>query len=53
MYKQVVDFQGWQGINAAEVAAGQLAGKPREKFVDISGMLKAVTATVEQSPPAL
>jgi len=48
----VIDFQGWQGINAAEVAAGQLAGKPREKFVDILGMLKAGTAIVEQSPPA-
>ena len=36
---------GWQGIDAAELAAGQLAGKPREKLVSIQDMLKAGSAS--------
>ena len=35
----VVDFAGWQKINAAEVAAGQ--GRPREKLTRIAELLAA------------
>lgn len=37
---QVVTFKGWEQIDSAEVEAGQAAGKPREKFVDVPDMLK-------------
>ena len=37
---QVVDFQGWQSIDTAEVAAGQHASKPREKFVKTQDMIR-------------
>ena len=40
LHVQVVDFQGWQSIDAAEVAAGQEASKPREKFVDTQDMVR-------------
>ena len=40
LHVQVVDFQGWQSIDAAEVAAGQGASKPREKFVDTQDMIR-------------
>ena len=41
---QVVELNGWQAIDAAEVAAGQQAGKPREKFVEIPDMLQIASA---------
>ncbi len=47
---QVVDFGNWQIINAAEVTAGQQAGKPREKFVDVPAMLEE-GRRIEQSAP--
>lgn len=36
---QRVDFDGWQRINAAEIAAGQ--GRPREKLARITDLLTA------------
>ncbi|MCF8197551.1 MAG: FAD-dependent oxidoreductase [Sulfuritalea sp.] len=39
---RIVDFAGWQKINAAEVAAGQ--GRPREKLVEIEELLTAAQA---------
>lgn len=36
---RIVDFAGWQKINAAEVTEGQ--GRPREKLVDIEELLTA------------
>ena len=47
----MVDFENWQSIDAAEVAAGQQAGKPREKFVHIAAMLEAGAAGMAQSAP--
>lgn len=41
---QVVELNGWQAIDAAEVAAGQQAGKPREKMVEIPDMLRIESA---------
>lgn len=38
----IVDFAGWQKINAAEVAAGH--GRPREKLVEIGELLSAAQA---------
>jgi ferredoxin--NADP+ reductase len=38
---RVVDYDAWRRIDAAEVARGQAAGKPREKFVTIEEMLEA------------
>ncbi len=37
---QVVDYSGWQKINAAEVARGAAGGFPREKFTRIDEMLR-------------
>lgn len=44
---QIVDTDGWRRIEAAENAAGQHKGKPREKFVDVNQML----AVAGQTPP--
>ena len=41
---RVVDCEGWRRIDAAERAAGEAAGKPREKFVDVRDMLRAAEA---------
>ena len=38
---RVVSYAQWRVIDAAEVARGAAAGKPREKFVDIHEMLSA------------
>jgi len=38
---QVVDYTGWEKIDAAEVERGKAVGKPREKFVTIAEMLEA------------
>jgi ferredoxin--NADP+ reductase len=38
---KVVDYDAWKRIDAAEVARGQAAGKPREKFVSIDEMIDA------------
>ncbi|XP_025053281.1 NADPH:adrenodoxin oxidoreductase, mitochondrial [Alligator sinensis] len=37
-----VSFSDWEKIDAAEVARGQLAGKPREKIVDPQEMLQLI-----------
>ncbi|MGI9302811.1 MAG: NADP oxidoreductase, partial [Gammaproteobacteria bacterium] len=39
---RVVSYDDWKKIDAAEVARGASYGKPREKFVDLEGMLEAV-----------
>lgn len=36
---QVVSFEDWLRIDAAEVAHGKALGKPREKLVDVAEML--------------
>jgi ferredoxin--NADP+ reductase len=40
-HHRVVTQQRWQVINAAEVAAGELLGKPRRKFVDHQELLNS------------
>jgi ferredoxin--NADP+ reductase len=40
-HHRVVTQQHWQAINAAEVAAGELLGKPRRKFVDHQELLNS------------
>jgi ferredoxin--NADP+ reductase len=40
----VVDFSGWQDIDAAERARGELVSRPRVKFISIDEMLAAVRA---------
>lgn len=37
-----VSFSDWQKIDAAEVARGKAAGKPREKIVDPAEMLQII-----------
>ncbi|XP_060127841.1 NADPH:adrenodoxin oxidoreductase, mitochondrial isoform X1 [Zootoca vivipara] len=39
-----VSFSDWEKIDAAEVARGKLAGKPREKIVDPKEMLELIGA---------
>ena len=39
----VVDYAGWQRINAVEVALGATNGRPREKLTRIDEMLAAAT----------
>lgn len=41
---QVVNWEGYQKIDRDEVARGATKGKPREKLVDISQMLKIAGA---------
>ncbi len=45
---RVVDYPGWQKINAAEVARGAAQGRPREKFTRIDEMLRV--ASDQNSP---
>ena len=40
---RVVSYAQWRAIDAAEVARGVAAGKPREKFVDVDEMLSAAS----------
>jgi len=40
---RVVSYAQWRAIDAAEVARGRAAGKPREKFVDVEEMLSAAS----------
>jgi ferredoxin/flavodoxin---NADP+ reductase len=46
----VVDSAGWRAINAAEIARGRDAGRPRNKFTDVADML-AAAATTASAPP--
>ncbi|XP_054737443.1 NADPH:adrenodoxin oxidoreductase, mitochondrial [Anastrepha obliqua] len=39
-FQRVVTWSHWQRIDQAETQAGQVMGKPREKFVDVEEMLK-------------
>ena len=39
-----VSFEGWQAIDAAEVAAGEPHGRPRVKFCDVEEMVEASRA---------
>ncbi len=39
---KVVSFEEWKKIDAAEVERGAKIGKPREKFVRVTGMLSAI-----------
>jgi NADPH-dependent glutamate synthase beta subunit-like oxidoreductase len=39
---RVVTFNDWKKIDAAEIERGTKSGKPREKFVRVSGMLSAL-----------
>ena len=38
-HQLIIDQSGWEKINAAEIAAGEEAGKPRRKIVDTAQML--------------
>jgi ferredoxin--NADP+ reductase len=40
----VVDAAGWRAIDAAEVARGDRAGRPRNKFTSVGDMLAVVAA---------
>jgi ferredoxin--NADP+ reductase len=40
----VVDAGGWRAIDAAEVARGEVADRPRSKFTSIADMLDAAAA---------
>ena len=44
---RVVDAEGWGRIDAAERAAGEAAGKPREKFVSVDSMVRTALAIGE------
>jgi ferredoxin--NADP+ reductase len=37
----VVDADGWRAIDAAEIARGAAAGRPRVKFTSVQDMLAA------------
>jgi ferredoxin--NADP+ reductase len=41
---RVVSYPDWRRIDAAEVARGAAAGKPREKFVTVDDMLRVLDA---------
>lgn len=41
---RVVDFAGWQKINAAEIARGASLGRPREKLTRLEEMLAAANS---------
>lgn len=38
---EAIDFEGWQSIDAAEVANGEPLGRPRVKFCKVDEMLEA------------
>jgi len=44
---RVVSFADWKKIDTAEMERGKKAGKPREKFVTIQGMLSACNPTYQ------
>lgn len=45
----VVDHQGWLAIDRAEISRGRSSGRPRDKFVSVSDMLRAA-ATAPKEP---
>jgi ferredoxin--NADP+ reductase len=46
---EFVDAAGWSAIDAAEIARGQLVGRPRVKFISVPAML-AVAGRSETQP---
>jgi len=47
---KVIGLHEWLKIDAAERAGGTKAGKPREKFTRITGMIDAASRSVRESP---
>jgi len=47
---EFVDSVGWRTIDAAEIAHGVAAGRPRVKFTSVTDMLSAARATNNRSP---
>lgn len=41
---QIVDFKGWQAVDAEEVKRGAALGKPRDKLTDVQEMLQIAVA---------
>ena len=41
---EVVDANGWRAIDAAEMARGEVADRPRNKFTSIADMLDAASS---------
>jgi len=41
---QVVDFKGWQAVDAEEVRRGTAQGKPRDKLTSVDEMLQIAAA---------
>lgn len=41
--KRVVTWDGWNRIDEAEIEAGKLVQKPREKIVNVSRMLALIS----------
>lgn len=41
---QVVSFEDWKRIDAAEIERGKIRGKPREKFVQVEDMLATLSS---------
>jgi ferredoxin--NADP+ reductase len=50
-HPDAIDAAGWRAIDAAEIARGSDAGRPRNKFTDVSAMLAAATAAEPAPPP--
>ncbi|MFC9359318.1 FAD-dependent oxidoreductase [Rhodococcus sp. NPDC057014] len=42
---EAIDYEGWQRIDKVEQTAGQPAGRPRVKIVDVNGMVEAASTT--------
>ena len=40
----VIDGAGWQAIDTAEIARGEVDGRPRDKFTSVAAMLDAAAA---------
>ena len=49
---RVVTFSEWERIDAAEIARGKPAGKPREKFTRIPEMLELLDAGAQAASPS-
>lgn len=47
---EVVDAAGWRAIDAAEIARGQAAGRPRVKFTAVDDMLDAARRSASVTP---
>ncbi|MEI6253438.1 MAG: FAD-dependent oxidoreductase [Mycobacteriaceae bacterium] len=47
---EAVDAAGWQAIDAAEIARGQAAGRPRVKFTAVADMLEVARGSTTVTP---